>query len=94
MTRYFKDPDAIARLTPEQRTLLVDWFKEEERKKQIETLVPDLKKLMVEKNFKTKTAVFEGFEGFKKAFKKIIDDCPIGGTINILGFSKQQFATN
>ena len=62
--------------------------KEEERKKQIEELVPELKKLKSEKEFRTNTAVFEGFEGFKTAFKKIIDDCPKEETIYILGFSE------
>jgi sugar-specific transcriptional regulator TrmB len=67
--------------------------KEEERKKQIEELVPELKKLKTEKEFRTNTAVFEGFEGFKTAFKKIIDDCPKEETIYILGFSEQPYAT-
>jgi len=66
--------------------------KEEERKKQIEDLLPELKKLKEEKGFKTNTAVFEGFEGFKTAFKKIIDDCPKEETIYILGFSEQPYA--
>lgn len=67
--------------------------KEEERKKQIEELVPELKKLKTEKEFRTNTAVFEGFEGFKTAFKKIIEDCPKEETIYILGFSEQPYAT-
>jgi sugar-specific transcriptional regulator TrmB len=67
--------------------------KEDERKKQLEELVPELKKLKTEKEFRTNTAIFEGFEGFKTAFKKIIDDCPKEETINILGFSEQPYAT-
>ena len=67
--------------------------KEEERKKQIEELVPELKKIKTEKRFRTNTAVFEGFEGFKTAFKKIIDDCSKKETIYILGFSEQPYAT-
>ena len=67
--------------------------KEEERKKQIEEMVPELKKLKTEKEFRTNTAVYEGFEGFKTAFKKIIDDCPKEETIYILGFSEQPYAT-
>ncbi|MEA3248581.1 MAG: helix-turn-helix domain-containing protein, partial [Nanoarchaeota archaeon] len=67
--------------------------KEEERKKKIEELVPELKKLKTEKEFRTNTAVFEGYEGFKTAFKKIIDDCPKEETIYILGFSEQMFST-
>ncbi len=66
--------------------------KEEERKKQIETIIPELKKLRVEKEFGTKTAVFEGFEGFKTAFRKIIDDCPKNEIIYVLGFSEQQYS--
>ncbi|MFH1916313.1 MAG: helix-turn-helix domain-containing protein [Nanoarchaeota archaeon] len=65
----------------------------EERRKKIESLVPDLLKLRSLKRDETISAVYEGFEGFKTAFKKIIDDCPTGGNINILGFSEQQFAT-
>jgi sugar-specific transcriptional regulator TrmB len=67
--------------------------KEEERKKRVEELVPELKKLKLDKEFKTNTMVFEGFEGFKTAFKKIIDDCPREETIHILGFSEQPYAT-
>ena len=40
----------------------------------------------------TETAIYEGFEGFKTAFKKIIDDCPAKETINIFGFSIPEFA--
>jgi len=64
----------------------------EERRKSIEAFIPDLKKLKTEKEFQTNTAVFEGFEGFKTAFKKIIDDCPKGETISIIGFSRQQYS--
>ncbi len=64
--------------------------KEDERKKKIEAIVPELKKLALEKNVHTATSVYEGYEGFKTAFKKIIDDCPIKETIYILGFSEQE----
>lgn len=67
--------------------------KEEERKKKIDSIVPELKKLINEKSVKTSTSVYEGFEGFKTAFKRIIDDCPKNGTICIIGFSEQQYAT-
>ena len=67
--------------------------KEEERRKKIEEIVPELKKLKTKTEFRTNTAVFEGFEGFKTAFKKIIDDCPKQETIYILGFSEQPYAT-
>ncbi len=66
---------------------------EEERKKKIEEVLPRLSKLMSLPSSDTKSAVYEGFDGFKTAFKKIIDDCPVRETICILGFSKQQFAT-
>jgi len=65
---------------------------EEERKKKIESLVPKLIKLQSVQPTETKTAVYEGFAGFKTAFKKIIDDCPENETIYILGFSEQPFA--
>ena len=65
----------------------------EERKKKIEFLVPQLEKIRCQEKGETKTAVYEGFEGFKTAFKKIIDDCPVGKEIYILGFFEQPFAT-
>jgi len=64
---------------------------EDERKKKIESLIPNLTSLQSSKSPETKTAIFEGLEGFKTAFKKIIDDCPKNETIHILGFSEQQF---
>ena len=64
---------------------------EEERKKRIEGLLPGLLNLKNSEQKETITAVYEGFEGFKTAFKKIIDDCPVRGTINILGFSQPEY---
>jgi len=55
-------------------------------------LIPQLKDMQKEEKIETKTAIYEGFEGFKTAFKKIIDDCPEKGQIDILGFSEQPFA--
>jgi len=66
---------------------------EEERKQKIEKLLPDLLRIKPVNNEETTSAVYEGFEGFKTAFKKIIDDCPNNGTINIIGFSKQTYAS-
>lgn len=63
---------------------------EEERKKKIQELVPELINLKNTKKKDTTTAVYEGFDGFKTAFKKIIEDCPNGKEIFILGFSEQQ----
>lgn len=65
----------------------------EERMKKIESLLPQLEDMRGEEKRETKTAVYEGFDGFKTAFKKIIDDCPRNGTINIMGFSEQEFAS-
>jgi len=59
---------------------------EEQRKQKIESLVPQLSGLMSNKDVETKTAVYEGFDGFKTAFRKIIDDCPEKGEILITGF--------
>lgn len=67
--------------------------KEEERMKKVESLVPQLSKLKNNKKKQTLSAVYEGYDGFKTAFKKIIDDCPESGTIHILGFSEQQSKT-
>lgn len=64
---------------------------EEERKRKVLDLIPELSQLKNSKTFNTNTAVYENYEGFKTAFKKIIDDCPINETIYILGFSEQQF---
>ena len=61
---------------------------EEQRKQKISEFIQELMKLKESKHKETNTAVYEGFEGFKTAFKKIIDDCPKGETIHILGFSE------
>jgi len=67
--------------------------KEEERKNKLKKLLPELVSITSLKETKTNTAVYEGYEGFKTAFKKIIDDCPEGKEIYILGFSEQQYKT-
>jgi predicted DNA-binding transcriptional regulator len=67
---------------------------EEQRRKKIEEILPGLNALKNTEQKETQTAVYEGFEGFKTAFKKIIDDCPKGGTIDILGFSQPQHASD
>lgn len=64
---------------------------EEERKKKLEEIIPDLEKIQNTSDSKTTSAVYEGFEGFKTAFKKIIDDCPEHETIYIIGFSEQLY---
>jgi len=67
---------------------------ENERKKKIKSLLPKLDLLKSSKKSVIKTAVYEGYEGFKTAFQKIIDDCPRNKTIRILGFSNQPFKEN
>jgi sugar-specific transcriptional regulator TrmB len=66
---------------------------EEERKKKVQELIPELLSLKNSGQKETITAVYEGYDGFKTAFKKIIDDCPSGKEIFILGFSEQQDKT-
>src|SRR3989344_7810087 len=63
---------------------------EEQRMKKISEMLPFLNQLKNTENKETTTAVYEGFEGFKTAFKKIVDDCPPKETIYILGFSEQE----
>ncbi|MBP7708518.1 ArsR family transcriptional regulator [Candidatus Pacearchaeota archaeon] len=64
---------------------------EEQRKKKIAGLIPQLNSLVNSEQKETTTAVYEGFEGFKTAFKKIVDDCPNNGTIDVFGFSQPQY---
>ena len=66
---------------------------EKEKLKKIESLIPLLKSIQTREEKETNVAIYEGFEGFKTAFKKIIDDCPERGAIHILGFSEQPYAT-
>lgn len=66
---------------------------QEERKKRIQEIIPNLEELQNRKEIETKTAVYEGYQGFKTAFQKIIDDCPKNETIHILGFSEQPTKT-
>ena len=61
---------------------------EEERKKKIQEIMPNLEELQGQKQTETKTAVYEGYQGFKTAFQKIIEDCPENETIYVLGFSE------
>ena len=64
---------------------------EEEKLKKIKSLIPQLKAMQNKEEKETDTAIYEGYDGFKTAFKKIIDDCPKEGTIYIIGFSEQQY---
>ena len=65
--------------------------KEEERKRQIEKIIGDLSELK-KQDSETTMAVYEGFEGFKTAFSKIIEDCPEKGEIKITGFPEGIYA--
>ncbi|HVY01867.1 MAG TPA: helix-turn-helix domain-containing protein [Candidatus Nanoarchaeia archaeon] len=64
---------------------------ETEKITKIEKLLPQLKDIQSTDKNNTITAIYEGYEGFKTAFKKIIDDCPNKGEIKIIGFSHQQY---
>lgn len=66
---------------------------EEQRKKKILEIIPNLESLKNSSEKPTETAVYEGYEGFKTAFKKIIDDCPSNKEIFILGFSEPKEKT-
>jgi len=61
---------------------------EEQRMKKINEILPFLNQLKNTESKETTTAVYEGFEGFKTAFKRIVDDCPKNEEIYILGFSE------
>ncbi|MDO8647946.1 MAG: helix-turn-helix domain-containing protein, partial [Candidatus Diapherotrites archaeon] len=64
--------------------------KEEERRKKASALAQKLSVIQNKKTPKTSAGVFENFDGFKTAFRKIIDECPENGEIQILGFSEMQ----
>jgi len=65
---------------------------EEERREKLAKIMPLLNTFAIEKKDETTSTIYEGFDGFKTAFKKIVSDCPKGETICILGFSEQQYA--
>lgn len=67
--------------------------KEQERQKKVESLLPNLLSMKSINESKAVTVIYEGYDGFKTAFAKIIEDCPKGEEINILGFSEQQYAS-
>ncbi|MGV8168480.1 MAG: TrmB family transcriptional regulator [Candidatus Nanoarchaeia archaeon] len=63
----------------------------EERQKKIESAIPFLKQLQLETKEETKTAIYEGFQGFKNALHRMVDECPANETVFILGFSNQAY---
>jgi len=65
--------------------------KQKELAKKIQELVPELSSIRKEGISETKIAIYEGLEGFRTAYKKMIEDCPKNKTIYILGFSEQAY---
>ena len=65
--------------------------KQKELKLKIESIVPQLELLKNKDKDETTLAIYEGFEVFKTAFRKIIDDCPHGETIYITGFPEKPY---
>jgi sugar-specific transcriptional regulator TrmB len=63
----------------------------EDRRRKIEECIPALKKISQKELKATDTAVFEGFQGFKAALFNIVNDCPNGETLYIIGFSNQAY---
>ncbi|MBT7902307.1 hypothetical protein HN587_00455 [Candidatus Woesearchaeota archaeon] len=57
----------------------------EDRKKEIETLVPQLKELQNQKHSTTKTEVYEGLNGFNTALTKFLE-CKNKSQIDIIAF--------
>tara|TARA_Y100000310_G_scaffold166291_1_gene166007 strand:+ start:350 stop:1084 length:735 start_codon:yes stop_codon:yes gene_type:complete len=62
-----------------------------ERMKKIEEAIPYLKTLQLKEKKETETAVFEGFQGFKSALYRLVEECPVGETLDIIGFSNQAY---
>jgi|TARA_Y100000031_G_scaffold13671_1_gene14401 sugar-specific transcriptional regulator TrmB len=55
----------------------------------IKLLIPELSSMKIPKKDETTMAIYEGFNGFKTAFAKIIDDCPKNEEIKITGFPEE-----
>ncbi|HLC86409.1 MAG TPA: helix-turn-helix domain-containing protein [Candidatus Nanoarchaeia archaeon] len=62
-----------------------------ERMEKIEKTIPILKELQSNEKTETESAVFEGLQGFRTALIKLANECPIGETIHIIGFSNQNY---
>ena len=63
----------------------------EEKQKKILECIPFLKRLQQKEKAKTETAVFEGLQGFKTALSNLVEECPVGETLLIIGFSNQAY---
>ena len=59
--------------------------------KKIEETIPILKEIQNTKMEETETGVFEGYQGFKSAMLQVVNECPKGETIQIIGFSNQSY---
>ena len=64
----------------------------EEKKKQLENILPELKSVMKKEEKETFSTIFEGFNGFKAAFQNQIDECTAKDEIFVIGFSPQNYA--
>ncbi len=80
-TRYYKaeNPDTLLK-------------KVDEKKKQLENILPELKSMMKKEERETFSTIFEGFNGFKTAFQNQIDECTAKDEIFVIGFSPQSYA--
>lgn len=65
--------------------------KQKELEEKMRKLVPQLEELRGKKQDETTMAIYEGFQGFKTAFKRIIEECPKGETIYITGFPERVY---
>jgi sugar-specific transcriptional regulator TrmB len=63
--------------------------KQKELKERLENFIPELKKIKTKEEKEIQSAIYQGIQGFKTAFKKIIEDCPEKETIYIIGFPNQ-----
>jgi len=62
-----------------------------QRMKQLEETIPFLRSIQNLDKKITDTAVFEGYHGFKSAMLQMTEECPVGETIDIIGFSNQAY---
>lgn len=62
-----------------------------DRMKKLEESIPILKSMQNIDQKSTDTAVFEGFHGFKSAMLQMTQECPVGETVYIIGFSNQAY---
>ncbi len=65
--------------------------KQKELEERIKKLVPQLQNIKGKKQDETTMAIYEGFQGFKTAFRKIIEDCPKRETIYVTGFPERVY---